>query len=339
MSVDLQQLHTFQLPAKASALFRLSSLAQLPDLAKLDNVIILAGGSNTLFIDDYQGTVVVPDFTGIEESETATDYKLRVGAAENWHQLVNYCLTKNMNGLENLALIPGTVGAAPVQNIGAYGIEVGTFIDSVEVVDINAAKQQRFSAKDCQFAYRDSLFKQNPGRYLITHVNFNIPKQWQPVLSYGPLQSLIGKEVNARAVYDKVIEVRQSKLPDPEITPNAGSFFKNPVVSKQHLQQILENHPDVVYFQHGNDVKLAAGWMIDRVGLKGLEINGAAVHQQQALVLVNKGTATADAVIRLCRKIVHEVFHAFAVRLEPEVRLIGRAGLLSPPELESLLYE
>lgn len=340
MSVNLKNLHSFRIPAKARELVKLNESNSLGALQGIEKYLVLAGGTNTVFVEGYyDGTVVVPEFYGVSINESESDFKLRVGASENWHQLVTHCVEQGINGLENLALIPGTVGAAPVQNIGAYGVEVGRYIESVEAIDLTLNQYVRLDNAACQFAYRNSEFKRQINRFLITHVNFRMPKQWQAELSYGPLQALHASvSVGAKTVYDKVIEVRQQKLPMPEDLPNAGSFFKNPEITLGELNSLQRQYPDIPAYPTRNGAKVAAGWMIDQLGLKGFRQGDVAVHDKQALVLVNLGNATGEQLLAVCQYIRQRVYTHFNVWLEPEVRLVGRDGLieLQQPECSSI---
>lgn len=326
MSVDLQPLHTFSLPATATKLVTITSLEDWCE-ADLDNdYIILGEGSNTVFVEDYSGTIVKPCFTGIAVTETESSYSVKVGATENWHQLVTHCLTHQMPGLENLALIPGTVGAAPVQNIGAYGVEISDFINTVHAIDLQTRQLVEFTADQCQFEYRDSLFKRNPGRWMITHVTLSLPKDWRPNLTYPALHSL-HNDVSAKDVFEHVIQIRQSKLPDPITLPNAGSFFKNPIVSEQQLAQLKSQWPELIYYSTAVGYKIAAGWLLEKLGLKGYIVGGIAVHDKQALVLVNADHGSGQDLLKLCGSLQNRVADASGIFLEPEVRLIGSNGL------------
>jgi UDP-N-acetylmuramate dehydrogenase len=268
---------------------------------------------------------------GINQSENEQDYLLQVAAGEDWHELVESTVEKGVYGLENLALIPGVVGAAPVQNIGAYGVEFKDFCTSVDYIDLEEGTLKTLSNEGCLFAYRDSIFKgELKDRALITSVSLKLPKQWQAHCRYGLLQGLDETEssVSAQQIFDSVCRIRSEKLPDPKILGNAGSFFKNPIVSDNLSEQLLSHHPGMPHYpQDDGTVKLAAGWLIDQCGLKGKKIGGAAVHLQQALVLINEdGKATASDVIQLAWHVREQVLHKFAVLLEHEVRFIDAQG-------------
>jgi UDP-N-acetylmuramate dehydrogenase len=285
-------------------------------------------GSNTVFIEDFTGTVLKIANKGISITEHQDVWHVRAAAGENWHQLVIHLLEQGVFGFENLALIPGTVGAAPVQNIGAYGVEVGQFIKSVRGYDIGKAQFVEFAQAECDFAYRESVFKQAlKDKFIITEVLFELPKQWQPVLNYGPLQSLDINTVTAKQAFDKVVEIRQSKLPDPKVLANAGSFFKNPIVGNGQVDTLLKQYPDMPnYPVDAKHTKLAAGWLIEQAGLKGFELGGIAVYHKQALVLVNKGAGTASELKAMIQHIQQSVWQKFNVQLEHEVRVIAANG-------------
>lgn len=325
--VSLKDLHTFKLPYQADAVVELTAAEDLPSLA--DNYYVLGEGSNTIFTTDFSRTVLKVGIKGYECSETENSFELRVGAGENWHDLVIKTLDADMPGLENLALIPGSVGAAPVQNIGAYGVEVSEFIRTVEAWDREQHEFVMFSQKQCCFAYRDSLFKQHAGRYVITHVNFSLSKNWRAQLSYGALSSVPG-DASAKTIMKAVVAIRNSKLPNPKVLPNAGSFFKNPVIPRQQLQGLLERFPDMPYYPVDDmQVKVAAGWLIDQLGLKGFSCGGVSVHDKQALVLVNKGEASGEELLTLAKEITSRVKTRFAIELEIEVRIMGEKELIN----------
>ncbi|CUA84228.1 UDP-N-acetylmuramate dehydrogenase [Pseudidiomarina woesei] len=326
-STDLKPLHSFRLHGKAHEVISLKHISQLSTLPQ--QAYVLGEGSNTIFLDDFAPPIVKVELKGLSIKETEIHWKVSVGAGENWHNLVSELLNRGIFGFENLALIPGTVGAAPVQNIGAYGREVSEFIEIVYAWDRQANRLVEFTKQQCNFAYRDSIFKKDAGRWLIVEVKFAIPKQWQPEVSYGELRAL-GSPVTAQQIFDEVIATRRRKLPDPEEIPNAGSFFKNPIVTVAELQELLKKYPKMPNFDLGdNKVKLAAGWLIDNLGLKGFSTGQAAVHKNQALVLVNLGEATAADLLLLARTIRGKVIEAYGVELEAEVRLLGRQGLIT----------
>ncbi len=333
--------NTFGVDAHAEWGMTFTSVAQLVAIlqdarwATLPRVV-LGGGSNVLFTCDFAGLVLINGLRGIEFSEQAEAWTLHVAAGENWHQLVQYTLQHGMPGLENLALIPGSVGAAPVQNIGAYGVEMARYCTYVEALDTRNWQVVRIAADQCGFGYRESHFKQAwRGTHIITAVGLRLPKQWQPVVDYGPLRALPAP-VSAQAIFDTVCAVRQEKLPDPQQLGNAGSFFKNPTVSAALADSLSARYPTMPrYAQADGQVKLAAGWLIDQAGFKGYQQGRAAVHAQQALVLVNLGGAEASEILALAAEVQSGVAVQFGVTLEPEVRFVGARGDTTLQEVQA----
>ena len=333
MSISLAPLNTFGLKQNCSALVRVVTKSELTTACRLlyseqVPMLILGGGSNLVFTTDYQGTVVSVETKGIKITTDDDYYYVNAQAGENWHSLVEFCLANNINGLENMALIPGTVGAAPIQNIGAYGIEFNRFCQDVEFLRLDTNELVVFSNEQCRFGYRESIFKQELKHLaVITEVTLKLPKQWQPILEYGPLQHLDPSTVTAQQIFDCVCQVRKSKLPDPSLLGNVGSFFKNPIVSLSQFIALKQRFPSIVAFKQADEqYKLAAGWLIDQAGLKGFQIGGAAVHKDQALVLVNTGQATGEDVCQLARYIIDVIYDLFDVTLHVEPRIIGPEG-------------
>ncbi|WP_319782588.1 UDP-N-acetylmuramate dehydrogenase [Oceanisphaera sp. IT1-181] len=328
-SASLAPYNTFGLKHTAEQLVELTAREQLQRLwqAYRQTPLLLVGeGSNLLFTAPFTGLVLVNRLKGIKVTETEDAWLVAVEGGENWHQLVCLCLEQNMPGLENLALIPGTVGASPVQNIGAYGVELAQFCQKVESFDWQSGEYKTWSNEECGFGYRDSVFKHEARLHLIIGVTFRLPKAWQPVLGYGPLAEL-GEAATPAQIFEKVCATRQAKLPDPAVLGNAGSFFKNPKVVTAQAEALKLAWPKLPVFAAEPGVsKLAAGWLIEQAGLKGVQVGGAGVHTQQALVLVNLGGATAADVLRLAALVRERVEQMFGVRLEPEVRMIGADG-------------
>lgn len=329
LNYSLQSSNSFNIKASCSHIYCPSTLAELRQLPELttEHFYILGEGSNTLFVETQAPVIIQPKFNGIDIVEQDDCYIVTVGAAENWHDLVCFCLEQGIYGLENLALIPGSVGAAPVQNIGAYGVEFADYCLAVQWYEFASKTLHSLTNQDCGFAYRDSVFKQE--RYnqgLITQVTFKFPKSWQANLSYAGLDAL-ATQSTAKQVMTKVIALRSSKLPDPKKLPNAGSFFKNPVVSEAYFTQIQQQHPHMPHYpQENGQVKLAAGWLIDQAGLKGFRYQNVGVHQQQALVLVNYGSDFGRDIISLAKYVQRKVAEKFSVVLIPEVRMIAEQG-------------
>ncbi|KVG75247.1 UDP-N-acetylenolpyruvoylglucosamine reductase [Burkholderia ubonensis] len=306
--------------AQFAALHRDARVANLPRL-------VLGGGSNVVFTRDFDGLVLLDEIAGrrvVREDDDA--WIVEAGGGENWHAFVAWTLEQGMAGLENLALIPGTVGAAPIQNIGAYGLEMKTYFDSLVAVELATGRSERFDAARCAFGYRDSFFKrEGRARFAIVSVTFRLPKRWTPRLGYADVsreldaRGLAPDAATARDVFDAVVAIRRAKLPDPLVLGNAGSFFKNPVIGVAQFDALRAQAPDIVsYPQPDGLVKLAAGWLIDRSGWKGRALGAAAVHDRQALVLVNRGGATGAEVLALARAIQDDVRAKFGVELEPE---------------------
>lgn len=304
----------------------LEDLEQLPDLS-MNSFYILGDGSNTLFVDQQAPTIIKPEFRGVEICERAECYIVKVGAGENWHDLVVSCLEQGIFGLENLALIPGSVGAAPVQNIGAYGVELADFCTQVKWFEFSSKQIKVLNNHDCRFSYRNSIFKQSLyNKGIIVEVVLSFPKNWQPNLSYSGLDEL-GVNPSPKQVMDKVISLRQTKLPDPKKLANAGSFFKNPVINEKKLKVLKSLYPNIPYYPQADDqVKLAAGWLIEQAGLKGYRENGVGVHKDQALVLVNYESENGGDIVMLAKYVQQKVLAQFGILISPEVRMVTAHG-------------
>lgn len=341
-AISLKPYHTFSLPVYADEIVFADTPESLVTYwchASEQNtpVLIVGEGSNVLFLEDFAGTVIVNRIKGIEIAEDDRGWRLHVGAGENWHHLVEYTLQQGVSGLENLALIPGCVGSAPIQNIGAYGAEFKQFCTYVDVLDLSLNQVTRLSAEQCQFGYRESIFKHEYRQgFAIIAVGLYLTKSWMPVLGYGDLAQLDPAIATPDAIFTTVCAMRRKKLPDPALMGNAGSFFKNPVVSAEQARVILIRYPNAPHYpQPDGTVKFAAGWLIDQCQLKGHRIGGAAVHQQQALVLVNLDEAMSDDIVALARYVRNSVAETFALWLEPEVRFIASTGEVSATEVLS----
>ncbi|TCK42664.1 UDP-N-acetylmuramate dehydrogenase [Paraburkholderia sp. BL8N3] len=328
---SLRAHNTFGFDVRARYALTLTSEAQVAALAqdaRIANLpqLVLGGGSNVVLTRDFDGVALLVGLTGRrvigEVSEGGGAWLVEAGAGENWHDFVAWTLAQGMPGLENLALIPGTVGAAPIQNIGAYGLEMGERFERLRAIELATGEAAEFDRDACAFGYRDSFFKRaGRGRFLITSVVFRLPKAWTPRADYADVaRALEGTgRCDAQAIFDAVVAVRRAKLPDWKELGNAGSFFKNPVVSAAAFDALRSREPDVVsYRQPDGNIKLAAGWLIDRCGWKGRAIGGAAVHDRQALVLVNRGGATGAQVLELADAIRRDVQARFGVELEAE---------------------
>lgn len=328
--VQLQGFNTFRVRGTARYLSCLSDPeAFIQTSAPSPNILILGGGSNVLFTQDFDGWLVLNQLKGISVvHEDADHVYVKAGAGENWHGFVQYCIERNWAGLENLSLIPGCVGASPMQNIGAYGVEVEQVFWSLEALHIKDKSVHTFTKADCAFGYRESVFKNKfKGQFLITSVTFRLNKIPQFHISYGAIQQELERmgivDLSIRAIADAVITIRRSKLPDPKQTGNAGSFFKNPEINKAQYEALKTRFPDIVGYLLPNDrVKLAAGWLIEQCGWKGFREQDAGCHDKQALVLVNYGHATGKQLFDLSTRILESVYDRFAVNLEREVNII-----------------
>lgn len=285
---------------------------------------ILGGGSNTLFINDYPGLVLHINNRGIERLQQPG--RVRVAAGENWHEFVTDCLNQGLHGLENLALIPGTVGAAPIQNIGAYGVELQQFFVELEAFDLSSGERRHYNSEQCEFAYRDSIFKHTLNqRAVVLSVTLQLHESTATNTSYPALREQLGSEqASPRQVFDAVCRIRSAKLPNPDELGNAGSFFKNPLVSLAKYQQLKSRYPDIPMYQTEEQglVKIPAAWMLDAAGWKGRQRGRAAVHEQHALVVVNLGGASGDEILLLAQEMSQSILEKFGIGLEPEVRIV-----------------
>jgi UDP-N-acetylmuramate dehydrogenase len=295
------------------------------------NVMILSGGSNMLLPKQLDALVMHMDIQGMEFlAEDQLSKTVRVGAGQNWHEFVLWTTTQDLFGLQNLALIPGLVGASPVQNIGAYGVEAGEFIESVQVYNRYTQTFENITGQECDFSYRHSIFKDDPNKYIIVSVTFKLLKTLDLKLNYGDLKTAVGDELTALNLQNQVIHIRQSKLPDPKEFPNVGSFFKNPVVEHEIYEKLAVNFPNAPHYpQPNNKVKIAAGWLIDQTGWKGKQLGSVGMFHKQALVLVNYENADLNDVQTTYKAVQHDVFEKFGVSLEPEPVLYNEQGLIS----------
>jgi len=329
----LQHLNTLAIAAKAkffvevhdneelSAALKFAQEGQLP-------LLVLGGGSNIVLAADFQGLAIMVKHAGIElVAEDEDSVYLQVGAGENWHNLVCYCLGFHYWGLENLSLIPGNVGAAPIQNIGAYGVELKDVFSELQAMEIQSRVVVNFENDACEFAYRDSIFKNRfRDRYVITHVTLKLHKSPHNLIDYPALKQALSAipevDITPQNISDAVCEIRSAKLPNPEDIPNAGSFFKNPIISNEDFQNLQQRYPGVVAYGTGEGhTKLAAAWLIEHAGLKGAQQGAACVHSQQALVLTNAQRGSGLDVLKLAKHVQDRVFEQYGVSLEMEPRV------------------
>lgn len=330
-NISLKKYNTFGIHVNAKRFVSIDSLYGLQQLLKNEqDLFLISGGSNMLLTKDIEKLVVHLNLKGISiDRENHNDIYLTVNAGENWHEFVLWCVSQNYGGLENLSLIPGNVGTCPIQNIGAYGVEVKDTITRVEAIDIKTGKLIEFSNDECKFGYRNSIFKNEAkGKYIITSVSFLLTKNKHELnTSYGAIETELASRKIAtptiKNVSDAVIAIRQSKLPDPKKIGNSGSFFKNPVISKEHfekLQSIFPNIPSYVISE--TEIKVPAGWLIEQSGFKGKRFGNYGVHEKQALVLVNYGDASGKEIYELAQKIQDTIKNKFTINLEIEVNII-----------------
>jgi UDP-N-acetylmuramate dehydrogenase len=296
------------------------------DLSNIRPLLIIGEGTNILFCKDFSGLIVNPKISGIEKIKETPDYViLRVGAGENWDSFVNFCVENNYGGIENLSLIPGSVGASPIQNIGAYGVEVRKVIENVEAVNIETSEIKIFSNEECCFSYRNSIFKGKlKNRFIITHIVFRLNKSHEFNTSYGNIEKELDKfpETNILNIRTAIMNIRKNKLPDPEEIGNAGSFFTNPIVSQEQANSIKQYYPKMPYFRvTKNEVKLSAAWLIEQSNWKGKRIGNTGTYKKHSLVLVNYGDATGTEIYNLAKKIQKSVRNNFAIDLKMEVNV------------------
>jgi len=332
-NISLQPYNTFGIDVRAVAFAKASSVDELRAIVRANNgqrpIFILGGGSNILLTQDVPLLVIKNELKGIEIiEEDARKAVIAVGSGENWHELVLWALHQNLGGIENLSLIPGTVGAAPIQNIGAYGVELQDVFVKLEALELATNKLHTFDKADCQFGYRNSIFKNKyKGKFCITRVFLELSKQHRLNMSYGAIQQTLDERnitnPTIQEVSEAVISIRQSKLPDPAKLGNSGSFFKNPEIPRSQFEQLQKQFPTIVHYDLPNDlVKVPAGWLIEQCGWKGKRIGNTGAHKNQALVLVNYGGASGQEVWALAQRIVQSVEEKFGIRLTPEVNVI-----------------
>lgn len=330
--VDLRPYNTFGINARAKHLIRYKSEEELPEILRYASsyqgkVLFVGGGSNILFTGDWDGLIIKVETKGIQILDEDDDFVyVKAEAGEDWNEFVQYCINQGYGGLENLSLIPGTVGSSPIQNIGAYGVELKDVFYMLEAVSIKTGEFREFYKNECQFDYRYSIFKGvYKGIYLILSVIFQLRKKPEINVSYGALEEEIKKlnlPVNISSVSQAVINIRRCKLPDPSVTGNAGSFFKNPIITANKFHSLVKLHPDIKYFVSEDGYKIAAGWLIEQCGWKGFQEGDAGVHPNQALVLVNYGTATGNQIKLLSERIINSVSERYGIILEAEVNIL-----------------
>ncbi|RLZ06557.1 UDP-N-acetylmuramate dehydrogenase [Faecalibacter macacae] len=331
---SLKLYNTFGVDAKADFFVDANNITELKKALVFRRqkdlpILFIGGGSNMLFVNDFKGLALKLNLKGIEVVNEDEDFVyIKAQGSENWHQFIQWTLTQDFGGLENLSLIPGNVGTAPIQNIGAYGVEAKDTIVEVQALSLETGDERIFTNEECQFGYRESIFKNElRGQYVLVAVTFKLTKRnHQLKTSYGAIQKeLEGEGIANPTIQDvsaAVVRIRESKLPDPAQIGNSGSFFKNPVISKDDFEKVITQHPNIVNYPAENGVKLAAGWLIEQAGWKGKRFGDAGVHDKQALVLVNHGNATGKEIYDLSENIIQDIKTKFGVTLEREVNMI-----------------
>ena len=335
--IDLTAYNSFGLSQRANYFISIDQLADLAEAVSFAQSLglpiqILGGGSNVLFAKDFPGVLLHMNCKGIELLSIPKlndgERLLKVACGENWHELVKYCLSNDLYGIENLALIPGTVGAAPIQNIGAYGVEFEQLFVELEAYDINSGEFCVMDAPACEFNYRDSIFKHSGGKHLIVvSVTLKLSEVFSPNISYHALKQTLGatsSSPDAQQVFDTVCSIRRSKLPDPQVVGNAGSFFKNPIIPLSEYQSLKQQYPELPAYDTGDEamVKVSAAWLLEKIESKVKSKGGAAVYSKHALVLINQGTATGSDIIELAQLLSDSVKQTFGIKLQAEVTVV-----------------
>ena len=328
-NISLKPYNTFGIHANAKRFVSVNSIKDLKEiLASEKAIFLLGGGSNILLTGDLENLVIHINTKGIIVNDfDENEVLVTAEAGENWHELVLWCVSQNYGGLENLALIPGNVGTSPIQNIGAYGVEIKDAFQQLEAIDIETGKTKIFTNADCDFGYRNSVFKNElKGKYIIVNVTFKLTKKNHNInISYGAIKDILTDKENPsiKEIADAVIAIRQSKLPDPKEIGNSGSFFKNPIINTDLFKELSENYPEIPHYVISeNEIKIPAGWLIEQCGYKGKRFGDAGVHEKQALVLVNYNNASGKEIYDLAQKIQKNVMETFKISLEIEVNVI-----------------
>ncbi len=330
---SLKQYNTFGIEAKAYLFAKINSLQDIYNVLNYKDelklpLLILGGGSNILFTKDFDGIVMQINTKGIEIiKETDEEIIIKASAGEIWDEVVEYAVSRNLSGIENLSLIPGSIGASPLQNIGAYGVELKDVFHSLEAMDIKSREIKTFIYDECKFDYRNSVFKNKlKNKYIITSVSLRLSKKQITKTNYGAIEDYLQnkniEKPSISEIREAICNIRRSKLPDPAFIGNAGSFFKNSIVNKEHFEKLQLDYPNIpFYINDDNSYKIPTGWLIEQCGWKGKTIGNAGVHDKQALVLINKGGASGNEIIQLAENIIQSVFATFGINIEPEVNI------------------
>lgn len=325
-NVVLKPFNTFGIKSIAKRFFVIENNDDLINLFnnyRLEKFFVLGGGSNILLINQFYSDVIFLANQELKIISSDKDFTIvEVSAGYNWHKFLEFCLKNNLYGMENLALIPGNCGAAPIQNIGAYGVEQSEYFYSATVFDINTKSFKLFYNKDCNFSYRESIFKKNRN-FIITNIRYKLKNYFEPNLEYNELKKIDSKNITANELFDKIIEIRRKKIPYPEQIGNAGSFFKNPIVNYDKLEELKNKYENLPFYSFNSEFKISAAWLIEKAGLKGFALNDAAVSDRHSLVIVNKGNATGEEIYKLSEMIIDTVYNLFGIKLEREVNVIN----------------
>jgi len=332
-NISLKPYNTFGLDVKATHFAEVHALTELKQaLIESENEahLFVGGGSNLLLTKDYEGLVILNKIKGILiEKETDEHVYIKAYSGENWHEFVMHCVDHNWGGIENLSLIPGTIGAAPMQNIGAYGMEIEQVFETLEAINLETLAIENFNKAECEFGYRESVFKRKKkGQYFIYSVTFRLSKKHKINVDYGDIKAILEQQniapelATIKDVSNAVIAIRQSKLPDPKVLGNSGSFFKNPTISNAQFEALKIQFPSIKGYPNNEGVKVPAGWLIEQCGWKGKRVGNTGSHAQQALVLVNYGNASGNEVYQLALDIINSVKTTYGITLEPEVNII-----------------
>jgi len=325
-NVDLKPFNTFGIKSIANRFYVVENNDDLLNLFNnysLEKFFVLGGGSNILLINEFYPDVIFLANQELKIISSDKDFTIvEVSAGYNWHKFLEFCLENNLYGMENLALIPGNCGAAPIQNIGAYGVEQSEFFDSATAFDINTKSFKLFYNKDCTFSYRESIFKKNRN-FIITDIRYKLKNYFVPNLEYNELKNLDSKNITAVELFNKIIEIRRKKIPYPEQIGNAGSFFKNPIVNYDKLEELKNKYEKLPFYSFNSEFKISAAWLIEKAGLKGFALNDAAVSDRHSLIIVNKGDATGKEIYNLSEFIIDTVYNLFGIKLEREVNVIN----------------
>lgn len=334
-NTKLKKYNTFHINAKAKAIYPAYSVKEILNFWKMAKkkklpFLLIGNGSNILFIKNFHGIVILNKIKFLKITESIKEWFVHVGSGNNWHKLIKKLIQNKIYGLENMALIPGSVGAAPVQNIGAYGMEFQEICDYVNITDLRNGKNYRLNKKECKFGYRDSIFKNKYKKYFaIISVGIKLSKKWKPKLTYFELSNFKKKNIKPKDIFKRICNLRRKKIPDPLLIGNAGSFFKNPIISKKKAKKIKILYPNCKFFlQKNKKLSISAGWLIDKCNLKNSQYGGAAIYKKKPIILINKNNATGKDLLKLAKLIYKKILKKFKIKLESEVNFINEKNII-----------